>query len=465
MAKTSTIPSSGENILNFATIDSSGKLSNIQNSVLVTFIDSTHFTINGVEYNYNYTWGKKGSQQIILGDTKGGYFLLTDSDIDVSKYTYVNDSYGSNNHWQINGTDGTSTSLAFQNRDFDPCFLAGTEISVHGLTCKVENLAIGDRVDALVNGKTEQKTVSWIGKSTCVVKPFLSADQAGYPVRILKDAIADGVPFKDMLITPEHCLFLEGCFVPARMLVNGQSIFYDQSFTSYDYYHVETEDHAIITADGVLTESYLDTGNRHSFRQEGDVLSMIRSRNLTWDDAAAPLNVSPAFVEPLFRKFSARAAEKGFPLQAEAPTLTNENGLYLASGRGHVIYPLRTEKDYALFMIPEGIETVHIRSHASRPCDVIGPFVDDRRHLGVLVGNIRVLDSNTARTITSHLQEEDLAGWHGVESSSMRWTSGNACLPLGNREPGTVALLALQVLASGPYLVRNAEPEETALRA
>lgn len=138
MAKTSTIPSSGENILNFATIDSSGKLSNIQNSVLVTFIDSTNFTINGVEYNYNYTWGKKGSQQIILGDTKGGYFLLTDSDIDVSKYTYVNDSYGSNNHWQINGTDETSTSLAFQNRDFDPCFLAGTEISVHGLRALLE---------------------------------------------------------------------------------------------------------------------------------------------------------------------------------------------------------------------------------------------------------------------------------------------------------------------------------------
>ncbi|WP_035367102.1 Hint domain-containing protein, partial [Acetobacter pasteurianus] len=72
-----------------------------------------------------------------------------------------------------------------------------------------------------------------------------------------------------MLITAEHCLFFEGKFVPVRMLVNGVSIFYDKSITSYDYYHVETDQHSVITADGMLTESYLDTGNRRAFRQEG----------------------------------------------------------------------------------------------------------------------------------------------------------------------------------------------------
>ncbi|OAZ70812.1 hypothetical protein SRCM100623_02163 [Acetobacter pasteurianus] len=72
---------------------------------------------------------------------------------------------------------------------------------------------------------------------------------------MLKDAIADGVPYKDMLITAEHCLFFEGKFVPVRMLVNGVSIFYDKSITSYDYYHVETDQHSVITADGMLTEA------------------------------------------------------------------------------------------------------------------------------------------------------------------------------------------------------------------
>ncbi|BAH98641.1 Hint domain-containing protein [Acetobacter pasteurianus] len=467
MATASTIPSSGDYILNFAIVDSKGNVSNIQNSVEVTFNRKTSFTINGTTYTYNYTWGAKGSEQIILGDTAGGYFLLTDASVNISNYTYTNYSMGnsSTNHWQINGTDGTSSSVTFQNRDFVPCFLAGTEISVNGATRKVEDLAVGDRIDVLVNGKTEQKTVTWVGKSTSVAAPFLPLDMAGYPVRIVKDALAEGVPFKDMLITPEHCLYLNGCFVPARMLVNGQSIFYDQSFTSYDYYHVETEDHAIITADGVLTESYLDTGNRRSFRQNGDVVAMPRTRNLTWDDAAAPLNVSRAFVEPLFQQFCARAQGMGLPLRTEAPVVTHESNLYLTAGNGRVIRPLRTEKNHTLFMIPAGIETVYIHSNTSRRNEAIGPFVDDRRTLGVLVGNASICHGNTTRTLTSYLHDEDLAGWNNVEFYPMRWTAGNACLPLGHREPGTVALLALQILEAGPYIVSNVEPEETALRA
>lgn len=467
MATASTIPSSGDYILNFAIVDSKGNVSNIQNSVEVTFNSKTSFTINGTTYTYNYTWGAKGSEQIILGDTAGGYFLLTDASVNISNYTYTNYSMGnsSTNHWQINGTDGTSSSVTFQNRDFVPCFLAGTEISVNGATRKVEDLAVGDRIDVLVNGKTEQKTVTWVGKSTSVAAPFLPLDMAGYPVRIVKDALAEGVPFKDMLITPEHCLYLNGCFVPARMLVNGQSIFYDQSFTSYDYYHVETEDHAIITADGVLTESYLDTGNRRSFRQNGDVVAMPRTRNLTWDDAAAPLNVSRAFVEPLFQQFCARAQGMGLPQRTEAPVVTHESNLYLTAGNGRVIRPLRTEKNHTLFMIPAGIETVYIHSNTSRRNEAIGPFVDDRRTLGVLVGNASICHGNTTRTLTSYLHDEDLAGWNNVEFYPMRWTAGNACLPLGHREPGTVALLALQILEAGPYIVSNVEPEETALRA
>ena len=467
MSSKSKIPNSGYNILNFAQIDVSGNVSNVQNSVKVTFDGSTNFIINGQTYTYNYTWGARGSQQVILGDGSGGYYLLTDADIDISKYTYLNNSMGgsSSNYWQVNGSNGESTDLTFKDRHFDPCFLAGTEISVNGVTRKVEDLAVGDRIDVLVNGKTEQKTVTWVGKSTSVAAPFLPLDMAGYPVRILKDALAEGVPFKDMLITPEHCLYLNGCFVPARMLVNGQSIFYDQSFTSYDYYHVETEDHAIITADGVLTESYLDTGNRRSFRQSGDVVAMPRSRNLTWDDAAAPLNVSRAFVEPLFQQFRARAQGMGLPQRTEAPVVTHKSNLHLTAGNGRVMRPLRTEKNYALFMIPAGIETVYIQSNTSRRNEAIGPFVDDRRTLGVLVGNATMCEGNTTRTLTSYLQDEDLAGWNNVEFYPMRWTAGNACLPLGHRKPGTIALLALQILEAGPYIVSNAEPEETALRA
>ncbi|TCS30744.1 Hint domain-containing protein, partial [Acidomonas methanolica] len=151
------------------------------------------------------------------------------------------------------------------------CFLAGSMIRTPGGDVTVEDIRIGDEVTAFDwrdNAEIARKVV-WVGNRKTTVRPALPDDEAGYPVRILKDAIADGVPFKDMLITAEHCLFFENRFVPVRMLVNGHSIFYDKSFSSYEYYHIETDTHSVIWADGMLTESYLDTGNRSSFAQHG----------------------------------------------------------------------------------------------------------------------------------------------------------------------------------------------------
>ncbi|GCD60847.1 hypothetical protein NBRC3280_3419 [Acetobacter pasteurianus NBRC 3280] len=140
----------------------------------------------------------------------------------------------------------------------------------------IENIQIGDEIitfDGHSGGQTVRPVV-WVGKAHAIVRPGLPDDEAGYPVRVIKDAIADGVPYKDMLITSEHCLFFEGRFVPVRMLVNGSTIFYDKSITFYDYYHVETDQHSVIIADGMLTESYLDTGNRRAFRQKSKVAAL-----------------------------------------------------------------------------------------------------------------------------------------------------------------------------------------------
>ncbi|KAA8414850.1 Hint domain-containing protein, partial [Acetobacter sp. DmW_125131] len=260
------------------------------------------------------------------------------------------------------------------------CFLPGSLISTPHGTKAVEELSVDDEIIAYVDGVAIPRRVTWTGQAHCNVRAHLPDDEAGYPVRILKDAIADGVPFKDMLITAEHCLFFDGQFVPARMLVNGRSIFFDKSITSYDYYHIETEAHSVIMADGMLTESYLDTGNRRAFSQKGNVVSIGSTSNLTWDDAAAPLTVSREAVEPLFRQIENRADKAGFAIHTEARPLTNESNLHLTTDTGAIIRPARHNNGRVMFMIPDGVESVRIVSNASRPCDVIGPFVDDRRH-------------------------------------------------------------------------------------
>ena len=336
------------------------------------------------------------------------------------------------------------------------CFLPGSMIRTTVGEVAVEDVQIGDEVLAFDwrNNTDIVRPVVWVGKAHVKVQHGLPDDEAGWPVRILKDAIADGVPYKDMLITSEHCLFFKDRFVPVRMLVNGVSIFYDKSISSYDYYHVETEQHSVITADGMLTESYLDTGNRSSFRQEGKIAT-LRGAVKSWeDDAGAPLGVERSFVEPLFRAIEWREDKVSKEQVPAAVELTNDPDLHLVTETGAVIRPMRhTSKEYS-FMLPPGTQSVHIVSRASRPSDVIGPFVDDRRYMGVAVGAVRLLSAKRPVEIISHLTTEKPQGWHSdMEWQGTAWTDGNATLPLGDLlKHGKMGILSVSVLAAGPYL-------------
>jgi len=369
-----------------------------------------------------------------------------------------------------NFTDSNYTSNPISAKYIDGflvinCFLLGSLINTPHGTKEVEELSVGDEIITYVDGIATPRRVTWTGQAHCNVRSHLPDDEAGYPIRIIKDAISDGIPFKDMLITSEHCLFFDGKFVPARMLVNGRSIFFDRSIRSYDYYHIETEEHSVIMADGMLTESYLDTGNRLSFSQKGNIVSIGGSRNLSWDDAAAPLTVSRETIEPLFRKIDNRAEKAGFVIQAEAHPLTNDSDLHLTTDTGTVIRPARQNDGRVMFMIPSVVAHVRIVSNTSRPCDVIGPFVDDRRNLGVLVGEITMFESNRTHTLTAHLHETDLTGWNNVEEGTMRWTAGNALIDLGHRAPGSLGLMAIEIKAAGPYLLDDTLSEKQALQA
>ncbi|MFT8808042.1 Hint domain-containing protein [Gluconobacter sp.] len=348
------------------------------------------------------------------------------------------------------------------------CFLADSMVRTPSGETPIQDIRTGDEILAWYEGTPSARKVIWTGRRQATTNPALPDDQAGYPVRILANAIADNVPHKDMLITAEHCLFMDGRFVPARMLVNGKSIFYDRSVTSYEYFHIETRDHSVIMADGMLTESYLDTGNRHTFRQDGKILA-IGGQHKSWADAAAPLEVSRDFVEPLYRQIDARALQQQtHPVTDSVQTLekTEDPDLHLLASDGQVIYPMRQTKNRTLFMIPPGINSVRLMSRSSRPCDTIGPFVDDRRTLGVLVGDIVFFDSGTTTDLEDHLNTQPLDGWSQPENARCRWTTGNALIPLGERAPLHFGVLSITILASGTYFLDDATTKETqALRA
>lgn len=245
--------------------------------------------------------------------------------------------------------------------------------------------------------------------------------------------------------------------LPARMLVNGRSIFYDRTITSYDYYHIETEKHSVIMADGMLTESYLDTGNRHLFVPAQKVISLKGRR---WDkDAAAPL-----MVEPLYREIAKRADAMDFEYQADPVQTTNDADLHLITDKGQAIRDKLISQDgRVVFIIPAHTKSVRIASRIRRLSNIVGSFVDDRNYAGLLIGDMYVSDSQGVRLFNVHTRVDDLDGWHANEEES-RWTKGNAFLPLDQLGDFDMPIyLSMHILDGGPYILEEYEVEQKQL--
>ncbi|CAK7192808.1 hypothetical protein COMNV_01017 [Commensalibacter sp. Nvir] len=340
----------------------------------------------------------------------------------------------------------------------ETCFLSGSQIATpKGLT-NIEHLKIGDEILTYNNNKTQKDEIIWIGKATCLVRPYLPDDQAGYPVCVRKNAIKENVPSENLFITAEHCLYIDSQFIPVRMMVNHRSIHYDKTVTFYEYYHIETKMHSVIMANGLLTESYLDTGNRKGFfKKNYSELGEIKPIK-TWEHhAAAPLIVRRNIVEPLFHQINARAIQIGFKNCEVKKTLTNDPNIYLLVDNHKIIHKSHIEGQWYHFIIPANTTNVEIISRATRPCDSIGPYVDDRRWLGILVGQIICQDINQNKLLDFHLKNCDVKGWNELEinNPNCRWTKGKATINLKERNLNTTGVLSLQILSAGPYLIDN----------
>jgi autotransporter passenger strand-loop-strand repeat protein len=135
------------------------------------------------------------------------------------------------------------------------CFLAGTGIATLFGETLVEDLQPGDIV-VLADGGVA--AVRWLGVQT-ISRRF--ADPARVlPVRIAAGALGEGLPARDLLVSPAHALLLDGVLVQAGALVGLPGIGRAHEMAeTFRYYHVELDAHALLLAEGVAAESYLET--------------------------------------------------------------------------------------------------------------------------------------------------------------------------------------------------------------
>ncbi len=328
-----------------------------------------------------------------------------------------------------NGSSGTTPAKSSQAMTTtDTCFLAGSHILTDRGEIMVEALQAGDQVATLEDGRIVCREIIWVG---CRHVSAAAARDAS-PIRIRQGAFAGNVPHRDLLVTPEHCIFVDGRLIPARMLVNHRSIIEDRTIGGYSFHHVELASHAILLAEGLATESYLDTGNRSCFANATVVALRpdfeTQGSPKSWNhDACAPLAVDRETVQPIWERLDRRATSLGFQLVRVPPALSDDPQLRLRLCDGRELQPCWSQANRQFFQIPPGARPIRLLSRRARPAEVIGSFVDDRRELGIGVARLVLWNGLDDSTIEAAALA--LPGWHALEQG-IRWTDGDAELDL-----------------------------------
>jgi len=142
-----------------------------------------------------------------------------------------------------------------------PCYCPGTLIRTAQGEVAVETLAIGDRVVTFGGGL---EPIRWIGRRSYAGR-FLAGKRHLLPVCVKAGALEDGVPRRDLFVSPNHALYLDGALVPVGLLVNGVSVVQAEATDAVHYVHIELAGHGVIWAEGAPSETFVDDDSRAMF--------------------------------------------------------------------------------------------------------------------------------------------------------------------------------------------------------
>jgi hypothetical protein len=359
-----------------------------------------------------------------------------DPTLQANLYTAFFDAWQQDGNSSLAGTylwnwepDNTSQSSPFQVDDvpaetsvatgYAACYAAGTLIATPDGEVAVENLQIGDPV---LTASGAARPVTWLGHRRIRFAARSDVPRP-HPIRIRADAFAPGQPKRDLVLSPDHAVFVDGVLIPIRHLVNGATIL-RETVASVAYWHVELASHDILLAEGLPAESYLDTGNRAAFANADVTIlkaSFERDPGRVWaEHACAELAEDGPIPHAVSIRLAARAEALGRALPVTLDVMLSRIG----STR---------------VVVPGDVEIVRLVSGTARP-------PEDGRRLGALVAGMR-LDG-----VAVPLEDSLLAdGFHGIEThgdTRVRWTDGAATLAIGRAPSHRILRIEVAMLKS-----------------
>ncbi|MCB5945053.1 Hint domain-containing protein [Acidocella sp. KAb 2-4] len=242
-----TINMSGNNAGSVADFTGTDVTNHVLNTTITNFGTGDSIIVGPANFSLS------GTNDKLTESYSNGTLVVTDATDGASVTIDVSLASGDSANWlTLNESTGTLTLTL--------CFYPGTRLATADGEIEVEALRAGDVV-MTVDGA---KQVRWIGQShvhTRFADPLRSL-----PICIKAGALGDGLPRRDLRLSPDHAVFIDGILVQAAALVNGESIVRDYDVPEqFTYYHVELASHELLLAEGVPAESFVDNVDRMHF--------------------------------------------------------------------------------------------------------------------------------------------------------------------------------------------------------
>ena len=201
--------------------------------------------------------GGSGGDDYDTLDLTGQNFVITSRTLDADGNSY------SGSIDLLDGSDSVIGTMTYREIErIIPCFTPGTLIATPNGERKVEELKAGDRVITRDNGIQE---IRWIGTRSLTDQDLAHAAHL-QPVLIRKAALGNGLPERDMMVSPNHrvlvandktALYFEDreVLVAAKHLTGLEGIDAVET-TAVTYIHFMFDQHEVVLSDGAWTESF-----------------------------------------------------------------------------------------------------------------------------------------------------------------------------------------------------------------
>ena len=282
-----------------ASWDVAGSLSAFGGVTVEGFTSHDMIDLTGLAFNAGDRADLNSSTDVLTISDSGGHVLGT--------IQFNGSVTGDFFHLISDGNSGT-----FVEDDETPCFCHGTRIRTPKGEVAIEALRIGDLVN-VADGPA--LPVKWIGRRSyrdwqAIGNPDVQ------PVLFKAGSLADRVPVRDLLVSPQHAMLLDGMLVPARHLVNGISVLKLEDMERIDYFHLELERHAVIFSEGAAAESFADDDSRDAFHNADEYRALY-----------------PAEPRRRFVEYCAPRVEDGYALDALRRALATRGARLLPTAR------------------------------------------------------------------------------------------------------------------------------------